>query len=112
MVVDKAFCIWIQESIMEKNYSCGGYLPELSLLEAWRCLVLGKPKSPEITGGFGNSWVKGHIAPVLKADINSLEALWSDSSCSLLSTSCFGFVFKWINTPVLKYLLWEVSVKC
>lgn len=59
----------------------------------------------EISDGFGdNWWVKGHVAPVLGTDTDSVGALWSNSSCSFLSTSCFYF-FKWINTPVLKYLM-------
>lgn len=58
-----------------------------------------------MTFGFGdNCWVKGHIAPLLGTGTDSVEALWSDSSCSFLPASCFGFL-KWINTPGLKYLL-------
>lgn len=35
----------VTESALWKNCNYGRYLPDLSLLEAWRCHVLWRPKS-------------------------------------------------------------------
>lgn len=80
----------------------------------------GDPRALKITSGFGNNCLyRGTYL-----SLNPLVLIYvafgpcrSDSSCSFLSASCIFcccclFVLNWINSPIKKDLLWEVSVKC
>lgn len=78
----------------------------------------GDPRALKVTSGFGNNCpYRGTYL-----SLNPLVLIYvafgpcrSDSSCSFLSASrvfLLLFVLKWINSPIKKDLLWEVSVKC